>query len=59
MSRWHFENCKLAPNQSEKTIQQREELRQKCLVTFGPQNKKTNKKENDAWFMQACIDPHE
>lgn len=29
MSRWHFENCKLAPNQSEKTIPQREELRQR------------------------------
>jgi endogenous inhibitor of DNA gyrase (YacG/DUF329 family) len=31
MTRWHFENCKLSPNQSEKSIQQREELRQRML----------------------------
>lgn len=31
MRRWHFENCKQAPNQSENVIKQREELRQRML----------------------------
>jgi hypothetical protein len=31
MRRWHFENCKQAPNQSQKTIEQREELRKRML----------------------------
>lgn len=31
MHRWHFENCKKAPNPSQKSIEEREELRQRML----------------------------
>lgn len=31
MRRWHFENCKKAPNPSLKSIEQREKLRQRMI----------------------------
>ena len=39
MRRWHFENCKKAPNPSQKSIQQRKELRQKMIDLNGNQAK--------------------